>query len=140
MRAVTFQSIVRTSSPGWYWRTSMNSMPRPLNTEWYSPAKLSLTSFRVVISIRRILAISSFVSMSLGYVAVSSCSRCAEFLDSCPVSRYGVTFLRRNDGVGAEGQVSNLPLPHAPPFSATGFHGLTGLRDCRGCAGRFRRT
>ena len=39
-------------------------MPRPLNAEWYSPAKLSLTSFRVVISIRRILAIRSFVSIS----------------------------------------------------------------------------
>ncbi len=34
MRAVTFQSIVRTSSPGAYSRTSANSMPRPLNTAW----------------------------------------------------------------------------------------------------------
>ena len=38
MRAVTFQSMERTSSPGWYSRTSANSMPCPLNTEWYSPA------------------------------------------------------------------------------------------------------
>ena len=33
-RAVTFQSIVRTSSPGWYSRTSENSMPRPWKTLW----------------------------------------------------------------------------------------------------------
>ena len=71
MRAVTFQSIVRTSSPGWYWRTSTNSMPRPLNTEWYSPAKLSFTSFRVVISIRRILAINSLVRMLSLFVMFS---------------------------------------------------------------------
>lgn len=29
LRAVTFQSIVRMSSPGWYSRTCANSMPRP---------------------------------------------------------------------------------------------------------------
>ena len=34
MRAVTFQSIVRTSSPGAYSRTSANSIPRPLKTAW----------------------------------------------------------------------------------------------------------
>ncbi len=33
VRAVTFQSIVRTSSPGTYGRTSSNSMPRPRNTD-----------------------------------------------------------------------------------------------------------
>jgi len=32
-RAVTFQSMVRTSSPGLYSRTSSKSIPRPLNTE-----------------------------------------------------------------------------------------------------------
>ena len=32
-RAVTFQSMVRISSPGTYSRTSSKSMPRPLNTE-----------------------------------------------------------------------------------------------------------
>ena len=32
--AETFQSIVRTSSPGSYSRTSANSTPRPLKTEW----------------------------------------------------------------------------------------------------------
>ena len=37
MRAVTFQSMVRTSSPGAYSRTSANSMPRPLKTAWYAP-------------------------------------------------------------------------------------------------------
>ena len=35
MRAVTFQSMMRISSPGWYCRTSENAMPRPLKTEWY---------------------------------------------------------------------------------------------------------
>ena len=49
-RAVTFQSMVRTSSPGMYSRTSSKSMPRPLNTEWYAPARLSLTMRRVRIS------------------------------------------------------------------------------------------
>jgi len=33
-RAVTFQSIVRTSSPGTYGRTSSNVMPRPLKALW----------------------------------------------------------------------------------------------------------
>ena len=33
MRDVTFQSMLRMSSPNWYSRTSENSMPRPLNTE-----------------------------------------------------------------------------------------------------------
>jgi len=37
-RAVTFQSIARTSSPGWYSRTSSKFMPRPLNTLRYWPA------------------------------------------------------------------------------------------------------
>src|SRR4051794_13652909 len=43
VRAVTFQSMVRTSSPGTYGRTSSNSMPRPLNTERYAPAITSDT-------------------------------------------------------------------------------------------------
>src|SRR4051812_19931891 len=47
MRAVTFQSMDRTSSPGWYSRTSENSMPCPLNTERYSPVKSEFTSPRV---------------------------------------------------------------------------------------------
>src|SRR6185503_2991366 len=38
MRAETFQSMSRTSSPAWYWRTSEKAMPRPLNTDWYWPA------------------------------------------------------------------------------------------------------
>src|SRR5262245_30853247 len=43
VRAVTFQSIARTSSPGTYGRTSSNSMPRPLNTDRYAPAMTSDT-------------------------------------------------------------------------------------------------
>ncbi len=49
MRAVTFQSMVRTSSPGRYSRTSLNSMPLPLKTQWYSPKKSILTSRRALI-------------------------------------------------------------------------------------------
>jgi hypothetical protein len=33
MRADTFQSMSRMSSPGWYWRTSSKAIPRPLKTE-----------------------------------------------------------------------------------------------------------
>src|SRR5580765_8323536 len=47
MRAVTFQSMLRTSSPAWYSRTSANSMPCPLNTERYSPVKSEFTRPRV---------------------------------------------------------------------------------------------
>ncbi len=47
IRAVTFQSMDRTSSPGWYSRTSANSMPCPLKTERYSPENRELTSRRV---------------------------------------------------------------------------------------------
>jgi hypothetical protein len=53
MRAVTFQSIERTSSPGRYSRTSMNSMPCPLNVDLYSPTNVELMIFRVRSSMRR---------------------------------------------------------------------------------------
>lgn len=62
-RAVTFQSMVRTSSPGLYSRTSSKSMPRPLNTEWYSPARLSLTMRRVRISSCRMPLMIAFVDL-----------------------------------------------------------------------------
>ncbi len=52
MRAVTFQSIERMSSPGWYSLTSSNSIPCPLKTLWYSPEKRSFTRRLVMISIR----------------------------------------------------------------------------------------
>src|SRR3990167_4044791 len=45
----------RISSPGWYSRTSSNSMPRPLKTLSYCPAKTSVTIRVVVISMRLIL-------------------------------------------------------------------------------------
>ena len=61
-RAVTFQSMLRTSSPGKYSRTSENSIPLPRNTARYSPRKRSLTSLREWISIRRIRFRSSGVS------------------------------------------------------------------------------
>src|SRR5205085_9766813 len=50
MRAVTFQSMLRTSSPAWYSRTSANSIPCPLKTERYSPVKSELTRPRVLSS------------------------------------------------------------------------------------------
>src|SRR5262245_44487355 len=54
MRAVTFQSIVRTSSPGVYSRTAANSIPRPLNTAWYEPTMPDSSTLRVRIWMRRI--------------------------------------------------------------------------------------
>ena len=51
MRAETFQSIARYSSPAAYSRTSANSIPWPLNTEWYSPLNSVLTRPRVRSSI-----------------------------------------------------------------------------------------
>src|SRR6185312_3274452 len=53
IRAVTFQSMVRTSSPGVYSRTAANSMPRPLNTAWYEPTIPDSRIERVRIRIRR---------------------------------------------------------------------------------------
>src|SRR5665213_3305444 len=68
VRAVTFQSMVRTSSPGTYSRTSSKSMPRPLKTERYWPASESLTRRRVRISNcrmrpRMVLALSVFMGL-----------------------------------------------------------------------------
>src|ERR1035437_503051 len=63
MRAVTFQSIQRISSPGTYSRTSANSMPRPRKTDSYWPEKISLTRRRVLISRRWTWAINSRVNM-----------------------------------------------------------------------------
>ena len=54
MRADTFQSMRRMSSPGMYWRTSEKAMPAPLKTEWYWPAMRSRTRRSVTISILRI--------------------------------------------------------------------------------------
>ena len=53
VRAVTFQSMLRMSSPYWYSRTSAKLIPRPLKTEWYSPENTSFTRPRVAISTRR---------------------------------------------------------------------------------------
>ena len=66
VRAVTLQSMVRTSSPRRYSRTSANSIPRPLNAEWYSPANRSLTTLRDRISISRTFSsISSGITTTL---------------------------------------------------------------------------
>src|SRR4051812_3285501 len=54
-RAVTFQSIERTSSPGWYSRTSSKFIPRPLNTLRYCPANAVSMIPRVRSSMWRIL-------------------------------------------------------------------------------------
>ena len=53
IRAVTFQSIVRISSPCWYARFSANAIPRPLNALWYSPEKMRSLNPRVLSSTRR---------------------------------------------------------------------------------------
>ena len=52
-RAVTFQSMSRTSSPARYSLTSENDMPRPRKAVWYFPAKISFDRPRVLISILR---------------------------------------------------------------------------------------
>ena len=59
MRAVTFQSMSLMSSPGAYSRTALNSIPRPLNAETYSPAIRSVTIWPVLIWMERIFCISS---------------------------------------------------------------------------------
>src|SRR5215216_6502510 len=64
IRAVTFQSMDRTSSPGWYSRTSSNDSPVPLKTEWYSPPKRVCTARRARSWRRRICRITSAGSMS----------------------------------------------------------------------------
>ena len=60
MRAVTFQSMFRTSSPYWYSRTSLKAIPRPLKAEWYSPAKIWCDRAFVLISILRTRLSSSW--------------------------------------------------------------------------------
>ena len=68
VRAVTFQSMLRMSSPYWYSRTSAKLMPRPLKTEWYSPENTSFTRPRVAISIRRTcLRTSRGIMIRLGH-------------------------------------------------------------------------
>ena len=52
-RAVTFQSMSRTSSPARYSLTSENDIPRPRKAVWYFPAKISFDRPRVLISILR---------------------------------------------------------------------------------------
>src|SRR4051812_41099690 len=64
IRAVTFQSIDRTSSPGWYSRTSSNERPVPLKTEWYSPPNRVCTARRARSWRRRICRITSAGRMS----------------------------------------------------------------------------
>ena len=59
MRAETFQSIVRMSSPGWYGRTSRNASPCPLKLDLYVPDSCSFASRAVWISIVRRAARSS---------------------------------------------------------------------------------
>ena len=64
IRAVTFQSIERTSSPCWYSRFSLNAIPRPLNALAYSPEKILSLKPRDLISTRLTRLSSSTVSIS----------------------------------------------------------------------------
>src|ERR1019366_3119596 len=74
IRAVTFQSIARTSSPGWYSRTSSKFMPWPLKTEWYWPASVSVTMRFVRSSICRIfLRISRGIMRKLFFFRARQC-------------------------------------------------------------------
>src|SRR5262245_48263552 len=63
MRAVTFQSMVRMSSPGWYSRTSSKAMPVPLKTLRYSPPSRSSTARRARSCKRRTWRMTSRGSM-----------------------------------------------------------------------------
>src|SRR5262249_43637451 len=64
-RAVTFQSMSRTSSPGTYGRTSSNSTPRPLNTLSVPPENRSSTRRRLRISRRRTFLSRAWVAIGL---------------------------------------------------------------------------
>src|ERR1044072_1932267 len=64
-RAVTFQSISRTSSPNWYSLTSLKDMPLPLKALWYSPEKIWLERPLVFISRRLTFLSISAVSTLL---------------------------------------------------------------------------
>ena len=52
-RAVTFQSMSRTSSPNSYLTTWSNSMPLPLKVERYCPLRMFSTAWRTRHSRRR---------------------------------------------------------------------------------------
>ena len=52
-RALTFQSIKRTSSPALYSFTSRKLIPLPLNAEWYSPVNRCVVIFLLFISSSR---------------------------------------------------------------------------------------
>ena len=71
-RAVTFQSMSRTSSPNWYSLTSENAIPLPLKAEWYCPAKMFVLSPRVFISIFLTLESMSFVFNIYGMLLLHS--------------------------------------------------------------------
>ena len=59
-----FQSMLRTSSPYWYSRTSLKAIPLPLNAEWYSPAKIWWERAFVRISILRTFLSNSLLSIT----------------------------------------------------------------------------
>lgn len=62
VRAVTFQSINRTSSPCWYSLKSSKSSPCPLNEVLYSPEKVCSESRLALISSRETFFMSSSIS------------------------------------------------------------------------------
>ena len=65
VRAVTFQSMKRGSSPGAYSRKSSKSRPWPRKLERYCPAKVAVASLRAFISMRRTFCMISCV-LSMG--------------------------------------------------------------------------
>src|SRR6185295_3809687 len=99
MRAVTFQSIERMSSPARYSRTSTNSIPVPLNVDLYSPTNVVLMILRVRISICRSFFRNSFESME-GSGGSGHLDRGQDLLDHvvrCQLLRLG--FVREDDAV-----------------------------------------
>src|SRR6476619_2971130 len=117
MRAVTFQSIDRTSSPGWYSRTSANSIPCPLNTERYSPVNSEFTRPRVrnsrSLTCRRISGGTPLLAVLLADAAVPRVAVLTE-----PPSSRALDFRQhaRDDlvarhflGLGLEGREDTVP-------------------------------
>src|SRR5262245_26288135 len=96
IRAVTFQSIDRTSSPGWYSRTSSNDSPVPLKTEWYSPPSSVWTARRARSCKRRICRITSAGSTAILLGKVLVRPQVSDYLDANVVGRDRVGKIARH--------------------------------------------
>src|SRR5947208_8043031 len=118
MREVTFQSMLLMSSPNWYSRTSENSMPRPLKTEWYSPASDSFTRRLVRISMRRTFFRRSAGSMAQEFTGAARAGAFLGHLDGVehPLDDLlgrdvlGLGFVRQDDPVAHDVEGDRLDV------------------------------